>query len=80
MVAYNATMKQSYKSWTIYSVGIFIVWAAIFLIRWKTKSNPNLKDLSLLFYGYFLGWLSATIEFVLVSNNIYGPLSGKRHR
>ena len=73
-------MKQSYKSWTIFSIGIFIVWAAIFLVRWKIKSNPNLKDLSLLFYGYFLGWLSATIKFVLVSNNIYGPLSGKRHR
>ena len=66
-------MNKAYKSWAMYSIGLFIVWGIIFLIRWHLKSNPNLKDLSLIFAGYFIGWLSATIKFILVSKKIYGP-------
>ena len=67
-------MSKSYKSWTIYSIGIFIAWAIVLLLRWKLKGTPDLKDISLVFAGFFIGWLSTTIKFVLVSKKIYGPL------
>jgi hypothetical protein len=73
-------MKKSYKSWAIYSAGLFIVWAIIFVVRWRLKSTPDLKDLALIFSGYFIGWLSATIKFILVSNKIYGLLSVKPNK
>jgi len=67
-------MNKAYKSWVIYSIGLFIVWGIIFLIRWGLKSSPDIKDLSLIFAGYFIGWLSATIKFILVSKKKYGLL------
>ena len=68
-------MSKSYKSWTIYSIGIFIAWTIVLLIRWRLKGTSDLKDIALIFFGFFIGWLSATIKFVLVSKNIYGPVS-----
>ncbi len=75
-------MRKSYKSWIIYSIGLFIVWGIIFFIRWKIIYTPiaTLRDLSLVFIGFFVGWLSATIKFVLVSNKIYGPVSLKSEK
>jgi hypothetical protein len=67
-------MSKAYKSWTIYSIGIFIAWAIVFLIRWRLRGTPDLNDVSLIFAGFFIGWLSATTKFVLVSKKIYGPL------
>jgi hypothetical protein len=73
-------MSKSYNSWAIYSIGLFVVWALIFLVRSGLKSSPSMNSLLLIFFGYFIGWLSATIKFVLVSKGIYGfvtPGSGK---
>jgi hypothetical protein len=64
----------------IYSIGIFIAWAIVFLIRWKLKSAPDLSDLALVFAGFFIGWLSATIKFILISKNINGPMSLKSEK
>jgi hypothetical protein len=80
LMAYNEVMSKSYQAWTMYSIGLFIVWAVIFLVRWKLKSSPDLKDLSLIFFGYFVGWLSATIKFILVSKKIYGPTFSKSEK
>lgn len=73
-------MNKSYRSWTIYSIGIFIVWGIIFLVRWHLKSSLDLKDLALIFLGYFVGWLSATIKFVLLSKKIYGLTFSKTEK
>ncbi len=73
-------MSKSSKSWIIYSAGIFIVWAIVLLIRWRLKGTPDLKDVALVFLGYFIGWLSATIKFILVSKKIYGPLPPKSEK
>ncbi len=70
-------MSKSYKSWTIYSVGLFVVWVLIFLARWKLKGTPGLDTIALIFFGYFVGWLSATIKFVLISKGIFGLTSFK---
>ena len=74
-------MSKSYKSWTIYSIAIFIAWAIILLIRWKLKATPdNFRDYGLIFLGFFIGWLSATIKFVLISKKIYGPIPSKSEK
>jgi hypothetical protein len=39
------------------------------LIKWKLKGNPSLKDLALIFLGFFVGWLTATIKFIQISKN-----------
>lgn len=65
-------MSKSYQSWTLYSIGIFVVWGIVFIARQFVSSNPNNADLALVFLGYFIGWLSATIKFVLVSHKKYG--------
>jgi hypothetical protein len=70
-------MTKPYKSWAIYSIGIFIAWAIIVLIRWRLKGTPDLNEIGLIFGGFFIGWLSATIKFVLLSKKIYGPTSLK---
>jgi hypothetical protein len=79
-MAYNEVMSKSYQSWAVYSVGLFIVWGIIFLVRWNFKSSPDLNDLALIFFGYLVGWLSATIKFVLVSKKIYGPTFSKSEK
>ena len=75
-------MNKSYRSWIIYSIAIFIVWIIIFFIRWKIihSSITTLRDLVLVFIEFFVGWLSATIKFVLVSKRIYGSASLKSEK
>lgn len=70
-------MNKSYKSWAIYSIGLFVVWALIFLARWELKGTPGLQTIAFVFFGYCVGWLSATIKFVLVSHGVYGLTSLK---
>jgi hypothetical protein len=65
-------MSKQYNSWIVYSVGIYMVWGAVFLVRWHIKSKPDLADLGLVFSGFSIAWLSATIKFVLISNKMYG--------
>ncbi|MGF7229280.1 MAG: hypothetical protein ACQR33_04835 [Candidatus Saccharibacteria bacterium] len=50
--------KQPY--W-IYSMGIFVVWGIVFLVHWLAGSPPHPKTLLLIFSGYVIGWLGATI-------------------
>jgi hypothetical protein len=64
-------VRKSYRSWVIYSFAIFIAWAVVFLIRWGLKGVPSLEYLALIFFGFFVGWLSATIKFILVNMKLY---------
>ena len=73
-------MSKSYKSWMVYSAGIFIVWAVVLFVRWRLKGTPDLWDLLLVFGGFFMGWLSATIKFILVSKGKYGLLPSKSEK
>jgi len=73
-------MSKAYNSWAIYSIGLFVVWAAIFLVRSGLKSSPSMHSLGLIFIGYFIGWLSATIKFVLVSKGYYGFTTSKSEK
>lgn len=44
-------------SYTAYSIGCFIVWAVILIARTGSKRH----DVFLVFCGWAIGWLSATI-------------------
>jgi hypothetical protein len=55
-------MAIKYKrSYWVYSVAVFVVWGIIFLVHWLANSPPHPKTLALVFLGYFIGWLGATI-------------------
>lgn len=59
-------MKNWRNSWTVYSVGLLVVWAVVLLAVWKLDTPTQLKGVALLFAGYFIGWLSATIKRALI--------------
>jgi hypothetical protein len=59
---YYTIMAIKYKrSYWVYSVAVFVVWGIIFLVHWLANSPPHPKTLALVFLGYFIGWLGATI-------------------
>lgn len=60
-------MKIQRNSWNDYSIGLFIVWATILLLSWIFKSAENFDTVFLVFLGYFIGWLSATIKLNLMN-------------
>jgi hypothetical protein len=49
------------RPYWVYSLAVFVVWGIVFLVHWLAKSPPGLKTLALIFFGYFVGWLGATI-------------------
>ena len=82
-------MRKEYKSWLIYSLGIFVVCAIIFLVRLQLKSSFSEKDLALVFCGYFIGWLEH-LPMLIIQIILYhyeeelptlhrGKLSNKRY-
>lgn len=60
-------MKIQRNSWNDYSIGLFVVWGVILLLSWIFKSAENFNTISLIFCGYFIGWLSATIKINLMN-------------
>ena len=62
MVMYDKVMVIRHKKpYWLYSVGVFAAWGIIFLVRWRMDSPPQPKTLALIFVGYCIGWLGATI-------------------
>jgi hypothetical protein len=49
------------RPYWIFSVAVFVVWAIVLPLSWKLGGNAHFKTVSLIFYGYFIGWLSASI-------------------
>jgi len=62
-------MSNWRNSWRVYSTGLFIVWAIVLFLVWQLDTSAQLKDVSLIFYGYFVGWLSATIKITLLNKS-----------
>lgn len=60
-------MKNLSKSWTLYSVGLFVVWAIVLTTVWLARPDVFGKAV-LVFVGYCLGWLSATLKHFLVTS------------
>lgn len=64
---YNYLMKIKRNSWNDYSIGLFIVWATILLLSWTFKSAANFDTIFLVFLGFLIGWLAATIKLGLMN-------------
>jgi hypothetical protein len=54
-------MKRRFHSYTAYSVGCAIVWAVILAAVWSAADSVTAHKFVLVFGGWVIGWLSATI-------------------
>ena len=59
-------MNKWRDSWTTYSVGLLTAWVMVLALTFGIKGAAGLKNVSLVFLGYFIGWLSATIKVNLM--------------
>ena len=65
---WRTDMNSWRKSWTVYSVGLFIAWAIVLMLIWWLKGGKHLEPVALVCGGFFLGWLSATIKMYLLTS------------
>jgi hypothetical protein len=54
-------MKKPLVSYTTYSIGCAVVWAVILAFVASEVSNEKAHQVYLVFFGWVIGWLSATI-------------------
>jgi hypothetical protein len=66
-------MRLRLNTYTAYSIGCAIVWAAILAVAATTGKKDTLHKLLLVFGGWALGWTSATI-----ARWVYPPPKGRR--
>jgi hypothetical protein len=66
-------MKLSLKSYTAYSIGCAVVWALILAVVASEASKDTAHTFLLLFLGWVIGWLSATI-----ASAVYPPPKSRR--
>jgi len=61
-------MKLSFKTYTVYSISCAVVWAIIFgVVRFEASKDTE-HNFTVLFFGWTIGWLSATI-----ARSVYPP-------
>ncbi|OBA81872.1 hypothetical protein A9W99_13010 [Mycobacterium sp. 1164966.3] len=53
------------RSYTGYSIGCAIVWAGILAVVWVLASDATRHTFTVVFAGWVIGWLSATIARVV---------------
>jgi hypothetical protein len=49
------------RSYTAYSIGVAIVWAVLLILVFFLDSAGQRNSILLVFFGFAIGWLSATI-------------------
>jgi hypothetical protein len=49
------------NTYTAYSIGSFVVWAVLWAILAATESNKALGYIFAIFFGWVIGWASASI-------------------
>jgi len=54
-------MERRFKSYTTYSIGCALVWAVILAVVQATASEEKKDRIKIYFFGWAIGWLSATI-------------------
>ena len=54
-------MHRRFNTYTGYSIGCAIVWAVALTAVWARAGEPTLHTVALVFGGWVIGWLSATI-------------------
>ena len=53
--------RRRFNSYTAYSIACFVVWGVLLLLVATRRSRETQHTLLLVFGGWSLGWLSATI-------------------
>ncbi len=66
-------MKLSLNTYTAYSIGCAVVWAVILAVVASEASKAKAHTFLLVFLGWVIGWLSATI-----ARAFYPPLKSRR--
>jgi hypothetical protein len=66
-------MNARMRSYTAYSIGVGIVWAILLILAPLGESAGKRNSILLVFFGFAIGWLSATI-----ARYVYPP--PKKHR
>lgn len=61
-------MRHRRQSYTAYSIGCAIVWAAILGVLAASGQNDRLRRILPVFGGWWVGWTSATI-----ARSVYPP-------
>jgi hypothetical protein len=54
-------MNARMRTYTAYSIGVGIVWAVLLVAASLLDSASKRNDTLLVFFGFVIGWLSATI-------------------
>jgi hypothetical protein len=57
-------MKTRLRTYTAYSIGCAAVWAAIMIVTQTQADSHTRNTFRLIFLGWWLGWLSASIARV----------------
>ena len=58
-------MRKRLNTYTAYSIACAVVWAAILAVVSITANDATRHTFLLVFYGWVIGWLSATIARVV---------------
>jgi hypothetical protein len=66
-------MKKRLRTYTAYSIGCAVVWAVILIVVSTQASSHKGNNIRLVFFGWVLGWLSASIARV-----VYPPPTSRR--
>ena len=66
-------MNPRMRSYTAYSIGVAIVWAVLLVIASLVDSASTRHNIFVVFGGFVIGWLSATI-----ARSVYPP--SKKYR
>ena len=66
-------MKLALKTYTAYSIGCAVVWAVILVVVVSQASKNTAHTFFLVFGGWVIGWLSATI-----ARAVYPPPKPRR--
>jgi hypothetical protein len=70
-------MNARIRTYTAYSVGVGIVWAVLLVLVSLLDPAGKRNNIFLVFAGFFIGWLSATIaRYVYPPPKKYRPDTG----
>jgi hypothetical protein len=58
-------IRKNLRTYTAYSVGCAVVWAVILAVVWAEAGEIKRHTIALVFGGWVIGWLSATIARVV---------------
>jgi hypothetical protein len=58
-------MNSRLRSYTAYSIAVAVVWAVLLLLAWMLDRSGKFDNIVLVFFGFAIGWLSATIARVV---------------